>query len=390
MGMHPAHFGGGYGSANAQHWAYMQRLVEQEALAAAWSQQCAVRQPNDFMATGLPWSQRGPKFRPPAAPPALFTDWAALDDRFRVLEPNSSEPPSPEVVSAPPGLSIGNLKLAPPPGLGLEVGSNSPTSAGSMESSLHTSPPGLDEAPWDEVGGGLPAYIQMDSMQGSFSDASFDHLIATPPKVGVPLSFGAALPTNPSPFDDGLSKRSKSNKSNTPPTPAAEVHIASALAKPKGDPVESLRVTRAEVNGAPCARVEWSIAHLGRKLAASLSKPIVSPSFEALGLGDLRLMMVPASGTKDDTDGMHRKKKNNKLKQAVATGPIHGGLKLKVGSETPVLKFYLNVGGVQKGPFTWDFSQHSMHGCDEFGIDWLSEMGEDNTITVRLDVLELE
>lgn len=100
--------------------------------------------------------------------------------------------------------------------------------------------------------------------------------------------------------------------------------------------------------------------------------------------------MVPASGTKDDNDGMHRKKKNNKLKQAVATGPIHGGLKLKVGSETPVLKFYLNVGGVQKGPFTWDFSQHSMHGCDEFGIDWLSEMGEDNTITVRLDVLELE
>jgi len=159
------------------------------------------------------------------------------------------------------------------------------------------------------------------------------------------------------------------------------------MVKPKvgGDPVEGVSVTMHEMDGFLCTRVAWQIAHLRRKTTVSLGKPIVSPSFAIENLTDVRLLMMPASCGSEEVKG--RSKKMHKKQPASSGGPIRGGLKLKVGFGTPTLRFYLTVGSYRWGPVTWDFTQHSMHGCDEFDIDWLAQADEAGTITVGLDVV---
>lgn len=76
----------------------------------------------------------------------------------------------------------------------------------------------------------------------------------------------------------------------------------------------------------------------------------------------------------------------------VKKGPIHGALKLKADCLPlpTVLCFHLTVGRARKGPFTYNFSEQAIHGCDDFSVDWLREVddGTDN-LRVGVEILEI-
>lgn len=77
----------------------------------------------------------------------------------------------------------------------------------------------------------------------------------------------------------------------------------------------------------------------------------------------------------------------------VKKGPLHGALKLKADclDRAKVLSFYLTVGSVRKGPFNYDFSECAIHGCDDFGADWLKQVDESTgNLCVGVEIFEAE
>jgi hypothetical protein len=75
----------------------------------------------------------------------------------------------------------------------------------------------------------------------------------------------------------------------------------------------------------------------------------------------------------------------------IKKGPLYGSLKLKADSleAAASLSFYLTVGSVRCGPFTYNFSESAIHGCDDFNIDWLQQIdaGTGN-LSVSAEILD--
>merc|ERR1719181_120703 len=71
----------------------------------------------------------------------------------------------------------------------------------------------------------------------------------------------------------------------------------------------------------------------------------------------------------------------------VKEGPIEGCLKFKVPDGTSVLEYYLRIGAVRKGPFRHDFSESAVDGCEDFGFDWLEQVGPDQSLTVAVEIV---
>jgi len=79
----------------------------------------------------------------------------------------------------------------------------------------------------------------------------------------------------------------------------------------------------------------------------------------------------------------------------VRKGPLYGALKLKADclerATKTALSFYLTVGAVRIGPFTYDFSKSAIHGCDDFGADWLTQIDESSgSLAVGVEILDAE
>lgn len=162
---------------------------------------------------------------------------------------------------------------------------------------------------------------------------------------------------------------------------------SSALHEDKN--LESVTVEQSQVHGIPCTRAVWRIVQLRGRLKTSLGKPVVSPPFSVLGLGDLRLMVTPdAKGT---LEGMRGKSKQSHFAKMLSQGPLECTLKVKVPCTTvPVVKFYLTVGPhCRQGPFTCDFMQHTVHGCNDFDCDWLKQVDEEGCLCVGLEIVEI-
>lgn len=170
------------------------------------------------------------------------------------------------------------------------------------------------------------------------------------------------------------------------PADAAPELPASA---PEDKSLESVIVEHTEINGIPCTRAVWRIVQLRGRLKTSLGKPVVSPPFAISGLDDLRLMVTPdAKGT---LEGMRGKSKQSHFAKMLSQGPLECTLKVKVPcTSTPVVKFYLTVGSnCRQGPFTCDFMQHTMHGCNDFDCDWLKQMDDEGCLCVGLEIVEI-
>jgi len=175
------------------------------------------------------------------------------------------------------------------------------------------------------------------------------------------------------------------------PTPASisSEFSFSLGAAPEDKSLESVTVEHSEVDGIASTRAVWRIVQLRGRLKTSLGKPVVSPPFQIAGLGDLRLMVTPdAKGT---LEGMRGKSKQSHFAKMLSQGPLECTLKVKVPSTTtPVVKFYLTVGpNCRQGPFTCDFMQHTVHGCNDFDCDWLKQVDDEGCLCVGLEIVEI-
>lgn len=172
----------------------------------------------------------------------------------------------------------------------------------------------------------------------------------------------------------------------TPASIASEFTLGAAL---EDKSLESITVEQSEVDGVACTRAVWRIVQLRGRLKTSLGKPVVSPPFTIADLGELRLMVTPdAKGT---LEGMRGKSKQSHFAKMLSQGPLECTLKVKVPSTTtPVVKFYLTVGpNCRQGPFTCDFMQHTVHGCNDFDCDWLKQVDEEGCLCVGLEIVEI-
>lgn len=147
----------------------------------------------------------------------------------------------------------------------------------------------------------------------------------------------------------------------------------------------------AEVHGNSCTRVEWTVEDLRGKLLTSMGRPLVSPFFAARGLPNLRLMIFPDAF--DSVKNARSRERKGMYSTMVKKGPLYGALKLKADclEVATVLRFYLTVGSVRRGPLTYDFSQCAVHGCSDFGTDWLKQVDKvSGNLRVSVEILEAE
>lgn len=167
-----------------------------------------------------------------------------------------------------------------------------------------------------------------------------------------------------------------------------DASLSSFAADQDGSHHEGVQVTNALVDGVMWERAEWRIGQLSTKLRGCMGRALVSSPFSAAGLQDIRFM-VCADG-KDATKGPRSRRQKELYTKKVMEGPLDGCLKLKVSSSpaTLELNYYLKVGAHRRGPFRHNFSESTVCGCDDFGVDWLKQLEADNSLVVTVEILK--
>lgn len=220
---------------------------------------------------------------------------------------------------------------------------------------------------------------------------------ATPPlsPPGLPLPLARASTCPAAEFGDSL----------TPPLLPAPPGLSMPAALPKLQPLarastvpaegayEGVVVSPSEVAGKPCERAEWRIGSLRKKLKECMGRPLVSPPFNAHGLANLRLMVFPDA--KEPMKGMRSRRQKEQYTAMVSQGPLHGALRFKAAglAEGSVVTFCLTLGDIRRGPYAIDFSEQAVHGCSDFGVDWLEQVdskGDGGGLTVGVEVLDVQ
>lgn len=152
---------------------------------------------------------------------------------------------------------------------------------------------------------------------------------------------------------------------------------------------DSVNMAQVDVDGVACARVEWHIADLRKKLKASLDRPLVSPAISMVGMSDLRLMVIAI--VKDPT--LRGKTKASHFAKMVKDGPLHCKLQVKLPSAIPVVStFYLTIGDragefQRQGPFLSNFAEQPTHTCENFDCDCLALVDKGGGLTVGLEIV---
>mmetsp|Transcript_30735 Transcript_30735/g.55758 ORF Transcript_30735/g.55758 Transcript_30735/m.55758 type:complete len:465 (+) Transcript_30735:74-1468(+) len=176
--------------------------------------------------------------------------------------------------------------------------------------------------------------------------------------------------------------------------PLAVVSSSSSLCPSPTSSAEvspGIRVGPIDVLGVVCARAEWRIDDLRGKLQASMGRPLVSPPFAVRGLPNLRLMVFPDA--REAVKGVRSRERKGLYAAMVKKGPLHGSLKLKADclEHATVLLFNLTVGSVRRGPFSYDFSECAIHGCEDFATDWLKQVEEPSgNLRVGVEILDVK
>eukprot|EP00927_Polykrikos_kofoidii_P009818 TRINITY_DN14113_c0_g1_i1.p1 TRINITY_DN14113_c0_g1~~TRINITY_DN14113_c0_g1_i1.p1 ORF type:complete len:555 (+),score=86.89 TRINITY_DN14113_c0_g1_i1:79-1743(+) len=169
------------------------------------------------------------------------------------------------------------------------------------------------------------------------------------------------------------------------PTSACSAGVAQMDAPP------GMFINLGEVNGEVCTKVEWRIEDLRGRLQASMGRPLVSPSFLAAGLPNLRLMVFPDA--REAVKSARSRERKGMYAAMVKKGPLYGSLKLKADclERATVLKFYLSCGSARRGPFVYNFAEQAIHGCDDFGVDWLKQVEDmSGCLSVSVEILKPE
>jgi hypothetical protein len=152
--------------------------------------------------------------------------------------------------------------------------------------------------------------------------------------------------------------------------------------------LEGVKVETTSTGGKDIVCAQWRIGHLSDKLKNCMGRSLVSSPFAAWGIEDLRLMVFPDG--KDTLKGARSKKAKEQYSKLVTEGPLEACLKFKVPDCPPphVLEYYLKIGEVRKGPFSHNFSESTVNGCSDFGVDWLKQVDSDQSLTVTVEILK--
>lgn len=195
-------------------------------------------------------------------------------------------------------------------------------------------------------------------------------------------------------FSEGRSPIAQgSSSSELPSKSASNLSIASSTrdcAILDEGPHEGVNVIEGKTSdGSPSQIAEWRISNFSIKLKGCMGRALVSTAFKAFGLEDLRLMVYPDG--KETTKGPRSRRQKDLYAKKVTEGPLEGCLKFKVPECPPPHKveYFLHVGSVRRGPFNHDFSENPVHGCAEFGVDWLGQVELDQSLMLKVEIIRL-
>lgn len=165
---------------------------------------------------------------------------------------------------------------------------------------------------------------------------------------------------------------------------------------------EGLTQTLKQISGCYVPRIEWRVENVKVKLKMCAGRPLVSPPFDSRGLNGMKLMLFPGGGADPEKDAAGQEKvekakktreQKSKYEHMINFGPLHGALRLKCAAAPPgrtLLRFNLFIGGQERGPFTLDFKEHILQGCDDFGCNWLDQIDEEGSLSVGVELLDGE
>lgn len=149
-----------------------------------------------------------------------------------------------------------------------------------------------------------------------------------------------------------------------------------------------LSVTTSRVNGITTSQMLWRIANPHNKFKSSCGCAMVSQSFSAGGLTDLRLMFAPGAQWAAEQAQKHKGKKGRRC--SAEPLPPHGYLQLKFAGETCAteeVKLYLFVGSIRLGPYTANPCKCTSQ-VYELPSDWRREVTASGLIIVGVDVVD--
>merc|ERR1712176_1144016 len=142
-----------------------------------------------------------------------------------------------------------------------------------------------------------------------------------------------------------------------------------SLADPDRPKDDGVIVTQTKIDDVDCQHAEWRIANLTMKLRSCMGRALVSTSFSAFGMDDLRLMIYPDS----PDSALTRTRRTKELyAKKISEGPLDGCLSLKIpncSEDCSKLRCYYTVGSQRRGPFTHDFTECTVSKCEDFGVD---------------------
>jgi len=90
--------------------------------------------------------------------------------------------------------------------------------------------------------------------------------------------------------------------------------------------------------------------------------------------------------------GVRQRERKGLYATMVKKGPVHGSLCLKADclqDGATVLCYNLTVGKERRGPFTYDYKEKAVNGCEDFGIDWLKEIDDWEALDVGVEILDV-
>lgn len=268
-----------------------------------------------------------------------------------------------KVVESDPSLALGpGAGLLPPPGLTLARAASLPIGGENEGSGKCITAPTKPSSP-----------RRLPQTTAVFQETPAKSAVKAVSKASAPGTV-ASLATKPPP---GIAR-------STSITSTAGMFTGSATESSPG-----IFIGPTEIAHTPCTRVEWRIEDLRGRLQASMGRPLVSPSFAACGLPNLRLMVFPDA--REAVKSARSRERKGMYAAMVKKGPLYGSLKLKADclERATVLYFHLTVGTVRRGPFTYDFAEQAIHGCDDFGVDWLKQVDESTGgLRVAVEILE--
>lgn len=163
----------------------------------------------------------------------------------------------------------------------------------------------------------------------------------------------------------------------------------------QGFDAEGLKVYKSSMNFATAQggwqametmKVEWNLRNLSTKLKAAMGRPLVSSPFDLCGFDEVRLMVTPLM--QESNTGPRSRKEKEQFSKMVCEGPLDASLTLKVPNARPcIVQYRLGVGQETIGPYECDFSNTAIDNRGSFGINWLSQMDKEFSVTVSVEML---